>query len=54
MTIECAHESKEVIEETKWCCDCAENAKEAQAESAWDRFFAWRRSELFGSLRTED
>jgi hypothetical protein len=43
MTIECVEEIKEVIEESKICCKCVEKAKEAQVESAWDRFFAWRR-----------
>jgi hypothetical protein len=43
MTIECAEEIKQVIEETEVCCKCAEKAEEAQVESAWDRFFAWRR-----------
>jgi hypothetical protein len=42
MTVECAHEGAEVVEETELCCACAEEKKE-ERESAWEKCVAWRR-----------
>jgi hypothetical protein len=43
MTIECAHESAEIIEESKICCECVENGSTDDTESGLEKWFAWRR-----------
>jgi len=43
MTVECAHEGAEVVEETKLCCECAKYKKKEDKESAWEKWVAWRR-----------
>jgi hypothetical protein len=43
MTIEYAFENAEVVEETKLCCECADDANVGEAESAWVKWMSWRR-----------
>jgi hypothetical protein len=50
MTIECAHEDVEEVEETKLCCECAERTKEEEGERAWIRWTSWRRGAGSGDM----
>jgi hypothetical protein len=45
MTIECAREDLEVVEETKICIECVEkgDASEDEEESGWDKCISWSR-----------
>jgi hypothetical protein len=45
MTIECAREDAEVVEETKICIKCIEQADASgdEEESGWGKWIAWRR-----------
>jgi hypothetical protein len=45
MTIECAREDAEMVEETKMCIECFEKADASgdEEETGWEKWIAWRR-----------
>jgi hypothetical protein len=46
MTIECAREDLEVVEETKICIECIEKGdarEDEEKESGWDKWISWSR-----------
>jgi hypothetical protein len=43
LTIECAREGAEVIEETELCRECADNTNVEEPGSAWIEYMSWRR-----------
>jgi hypothetical protein len=43
MTIECAHEDMEIVEETNLCCECADERNLETMDSVWTKWMSWRR-----------
>jgi hypothetical protein len=46
MTIECARDDLEVVEETKICIECIEKgdaSEDEEKESGWDKWISWSR-----------